>query len=138
MKLTKELIQEISTVINDGGSNEDAAIIAGINRTTFYEWLAIADDKPNSIYADFSDAVKTAKVKRKLRRTARIEAAAKEGNWQADAWYLERVYPEEFAKRDRTEHTGANGGPIVTEDLSGLTPEQRKARIDELIAKRGT
>lgn len=35
----------------------------------------------------------------------------------------------------RQEHTGRDGGPI---EVSNLTPEERKARIDELIQKRGT
>jgi len=36
---------------------------------------------------------------------------------------------------ERVEHTGKDGGPIET---SVLTPEERQARINELIAKRGT
>lgn len=36
----------------------------------------------------------------------------------------------------RSEHTGPGGGPIQTEDLSGLPPEERAARIAELLAKR--
>jgi hypothetical protein len=35
------------------------------------------------------------------------------------------------------EHTGKDGGPIQTQELSELSPEERKRRIDELIAKRG-
>lgn len=41
-------------------------------------------------------------------------------------------------RTERVEHTGANGGPIETLELSGLTAEERRARIDELISKRGT
>lgn len=36
----------------------------------------------------------------------------------------------------RVEHSGPGGGPIQTEDLSGLKPEERSARIAELLAKR--
>lgn len=36
--------------------------------------------------------------------------------------------------KNKLELTGANGGPIET---SSLTPEERQARINELIAKRG-
>jgi phage terminase small subunit len=43
-----------------------------------------------------------------------------------------------FNAPEKKEHTGPGGGPIVTEELSNLTPEDRQARIDELIAKRGT
>jgi len=41
-------------------------------------------------------------------------------NRRADRW------------RDRVEHTGAEGGPI---EVASLTPEERKARIAELLAK---
>ena len=36
-----------------------------------------------------------------MRRLARIEKVAEEGNWQADAWVLERKYPDKFGRRDR-------------------------------------
>jgi hypothetical protein len=31
--------------------------------------------------------------------------------------------------------TGPNGGPIQTEDLTGLTPEQRRARLQDVLAE---
>ena len=34
------------------------------------------------------------------RRLNRIDEAGQNGNWQADAWYLERRYPHLFGKRD--------------------------------------
>jgi hypothetical protein len=111
LKLNKKLIADIVAVINDGGTNEDAAILNDIAEETFYEWLRLAEVKKRSIYAEFSEAVKKAKVARKLRRLERIEKAGERKEWQADAWYLERVHPDEFGKREKHENTGPNGGP---------------------------
>jgi len=44
----------------------------------------------------------------------RIQKAGQEGVWQASAWFLERSFPERWAKRDtaRVELVGEGGGPV--------------------------
>jgi len=37
--------------------------------------------------------------------------------WQAAAWFLERVYPQRYSRRDRFEHSGPNGRPIQTQTV---------------------
>jgi len=64
----------------------------GISYQTFNEWR-----KEKS---EFSDAIKKAEVECKAGRIAVIFKAAEE-KWQAAAWWLERRYPQEFAKIDR-------------------------------------
>lgn len=54
-KCTPERVEKICQAIENGETNEMAAKLAGINRATFYDWMA-----RNS---DFSDAVKSARAK---------------------------------------------------------------------------
>lgn len=90
-KLTPVMLKTITDAMGTGLSVEDTCLYAGIGKSTFYEWIAE--------FPEFADAIKTAEVKAKMRRILRIEQAARDGHWQADAWYLERKYPEEFGKR---------------------------------------
>lgn len=90
-KLTREMVKTITDAMGTGMNVEDTCLYAGIGKSTFYEWIAE--------FPEFADAIKTAEVKAKMRRILRIEQAARNGAWQADAWYLERKYPEEFGKR---------------------------------------
>ena len=94
-KYTPETVAEITKAIREGCSQEDAALLAGINRATFYEWV---NTKP-----DFAEAVQKAHADFKRANVAAIRAAgmkAKDGevkgSWQANAWLLERKHPEEF------------------------------------------
>ncbi len=90
-KYSKEKLDKIVQGIGSGLTVEDTCLYADIHKSTYYDWLLT--------YSEFSDAVKTAEVKGKMRRILRIELAAQNGAWQADAWYLERKYPEEFGRK---------------------------------------
>lgn len=73
------------------------ALAAGIHHDTLYEWLKT---KP-----DFSAALEKAEASGEETRLHRIEQAAKKGEWQADAWWLERRYPDEWGRRERHDVT---------------------------------
>lgn len=40
-------------------------------------------------------------------------------------------------KRKAVEHSGPDGGPIETRDLSNLSDDEIKSRVDQLLSKRG-
>lgn len=44
-----------------------------------------------------------------------IQRAAIGGSWQAAAWWLERTQPGLYGRRQKFEHTGAEGQPIKLE-----------------------
>ena len=44
--------------------------------------------------------------------------------------------PAKYRENYSVEHTGPSGGPILVEDVSKLTAEERQARIDELLERR--
>ena len=110
MKYSSEKTEEICKHLETGLRREDAWEFVGISEATFYEWLK----KP-----EFSESIKKAELKNKQRNIVIIQNAAKK-TWQASAWWLERRFPEEFALKQRLEHTGKNGGPIATVDVSRI------------------
>ena len=89
MKYCQEIIEEICGYIEKGNFNKDAAMLAGIGESTFYEWK----DKP-----EFAEAIKKAESKCKNQCIQEIRRAGKE-QWQATAWFLERKYPKEFGRK---------------------------------------
>ena len=80
-----------------GATYKLAAESADMTYETLSEWMR--ED------AVFSAAVKKAEATRAQAAMRSIEKAAKEGQWQAAAWYLERRYPHEYG-RTVQEHTG--------------------------------
>lgn len=92
-----------------GATYQLAAAAGGITYDTFNEWRK-AD-------ASFSDAINAAEGKAAEQWLRYIERAAKDGNWQAAAWKLERRYPHMYGRtvqetRNTHEHSGPSGQPI--------------------------
>lgn len=94
MKYSKEITDEICKHITTGASNLDAATMCGISESTFYEWTK---------KSEFLESIKKAQLKKKIAMVNRILRAASD-TWTAAAWYLERVYPNEYGRYDRVEH----------------------------------
>jgi hypothetical protein len=86
-KRTPEVVGRIAEAVAIGLTDEEAALLAGINPDTMTEWRKDSE---------FSGAIKRATAKRLLARLGRIEAG--EQGWQGTAWALERLYPERFAR----------------------------------------
>jgi hypothetical protein len=112
-----------------GASLADCADLLRVSRDTF--WAAMRADPA------FRTGVKEAIKDGKLRLVKKVGNAKP---WQAAAWMLERKYGQEFGRKDRHEHTGANGGPIKSEtkvgplDLTKLTDTDLET-LRELRAK---
>ena len=112
-----------------GCNRTTAAIAAGVDRTTPYVWM---DEEP------FKAEVLAAEAHAIATRLQRILTAAEDGDWRADAWVLERQFPDGFGKQ-RVELTGKDGGPldhrVVLTDRIGEADDDTlralAARVDE-------
>ncbi len=111
-KLTPEVQQKIVGAIAAGNYYEVACAIAGISHTTFYNWLEKGRQgkKP---YVDFLEAVKKAEAANEAKRLQTITKAA-ETDWKANAWYLERRYPERWGRKERVYAEMAHSGTVTT------------------------
>ena len=99
LKLTDQLCDDICNDIKAGVPIDHAAIAHGITRATFYNWYNKGEDAKSGKFKKFYDKVEEAKSVAITLRARRIYKAG-ETNWQADAWWLERVDPENFGRKD--------------------------------------
>lgn len=115
-KYVPETIDRILSAIEIGAPFTHACNYAGISFETFNEW--------RKQYSEFAERVKEAEGKAVIGWLDKIEAAAKDGNWTAAAWKLERRFPHDFGRRDRM--------PIDVSELD----KQFEAEVANLIAGR--
>ena len=103
LKLTDQLCDDICNDIKAGVPIDHAAIAHGITRATFYNWYRKGEEAKSGKFRQFHDKVEEAKSVAITLRARRIYKAG-EDNWQADAWWLERVDPDNFGRKDKHEH----------------------------------
>lgn len=100
------------------GLKRTECFIGIIAESTFFKWLK---ERP-----EFLEAVRIAEFKCKRRALFLLHRSMeKDARWSA--WWLERKCSDEFAPRQKFEHTGARGGPIRAvggPNLTGVTEKQ--------------
>ena len=111
-KLTEVVIKRLEEALLAGNYIETACDYAGINRATFYKWMAEAE-KPGAkpLFRELSDTVTQARAQAEMRNVLRIQKAADE-SWQAAGWWLERSFPQRWGRHQKVELSGSNGGAI--------------------------
>ena len=146
-KLTKELVREAVTLVQNGASNKDVIAYLGVNQATFYRWL---NTPKTENQRELCKLLKKAETERKVWHLQRIHKAAEEGNWQASSpamqWMAEHCaeygfiirYPED--KEDVTEinyepwHLRYVGNPAATYIMeNGLCLEEFHQQLQEAI-----
>lgn len=132
-KLTPETQKKIVDAISEGNYLETAAAIGGVTYTTLNNWMKKGESTSSGAYVEFLEAVKKAEAEAEALRVSRISKAGKEGNWQADAWYLERRYPDRWGKRVQ-EVTGKDGGPL---EYVQRVQELTDSELERIILGRG-
>ena len=98
-KLTDPLCDEICNDIKAGVPIEHAAISHGISKKTFYNWYNKGEKARSGKFRKFYDKVTEAKSVAVTLRARRVYKAG-ETSWQAVAWWLERVDPDNFGRKD--------------------------------------
>ena len=121
-KLTAEMQSEIVELLKAGNYIETACAVAGLHKSTFYDWMKIADASTHkNKYTNFSDAVKKAMAWAEARDVA-IIARHSEKYWQAAAWRLERKYPERWGRQKlEVQHSGK-----IDADVSHIADTDRE------------
>lgn len=130
-KLTPELQRQLVGAISKGYYIQTACQLVGIGESTFYRWLEQGEKAKSGPYREFWEALKRAEAYAEAKRVDNILKAGEMGDWKADAWYLERRYPERWARKERHEHTGKDGGPIEVVDAR----ERLRERLSRMSAQ---
>lgn len=126
-KLTQAISDKIVEAILAGNYQDAAARYAGIDPATFYRWMQKGDGSDDH-YGEFREAVENAKAAAEVENVAIIRRAARDGTWQAAAWWLERTRPQKYGRKERYEVTGAEGGSLQV-DVSMQDLEEKVSRI---------
>jgi len=128
MKYSPETVKTICDHILIGLSQKDAALMAGISESVFYLWKSQAEaGDPEKL--EFLESLKKAEAQLKASSLMEITKQGKENkSWQAIAWILERKFPKEFGRWDRTSLE------IVDNATLSETDEYTKEELSELWA----
>jgi hypothetical protein len=152
-KLTPELQQKIVEVLAAGNYIEAACDYVGISHTAFFEWLNRGErgwqiDIDGGFVA-FAEAIKRARSQAEVGSVTRIRRAAsgelrvkrktttkadgttvdeewfQPPQWTADAWFLERSYPQRWGRRV-VEHQGSKENPVEVrvKGYFGFNPDE--------------
>jgi hypothetical protein len=134
LKLTPDVQGRIVQAIAAGNTRETAAAYAGINVATLYRWLAEAAAGANGIKREFHEAVKKAEADAVVTSVAIIRQAAHD-SWQAAAWWLERRYPDDWARRERLEikHLIETEAKRVADELGLPDSAEVVAEVERLL-----
>ena len=125
-KLTPERHQQIIEYLRLGLTQEQAALAAGIHPGTLYRWLQRGDDPTAPpIYREFRDALKVARAEAERAYLTIIRSAAEAGTWQAAAWFLERSFPDRWARRDRLTVDVTTAESVIDRELRRLSEQLR-------------
>ena len=108
---TPELVAFLFEKISTGSTVKAACAMAVLTESSYYSWMARGQKEAKrleldntypiekeTIYLDFMESMKKAIPFRKDILMQRIIIAGEE-NWQANAWMLERLHPDEYGKR---------------------------------------
>jgi len=109
-KLTKELIEQAYKLVAAGNYHKDVYPILGVDESTWYRWLSDGEKAKSGIKKEFSETIKKAEKVAIARNVGVIQQAAKEGNWQAAAWWLERKYFEDWGRKDKVDLSADKDG----------------------------
>jgi transposase len=138
--LTSELRENFMRIIRNGNSRRNACDAIGISERTLYVWQQRAEKEPETEFFHFFQCLKKAESEAERAAVSVIRSAMTE-HWQAAAWFLERKFPETWARKEKVEHSGPDGGPIQGQIVCGMTREQiRKIHIErcEELIRRAT
>ena len=146
-KLTQEVQDNICNWLKLGYYQEDAAIMAGISASPYYEWIKKGEQERVALeegedmlslgetslpapeeeaqeievfypFLEFSEAVKKARAEAEGAHIRNIRKAADNGVWQASAWFLERSHPKKWGKRSQLELNAGQADEPVQFEIS--------------------
>ena len=102
-KLKPELTEALVSIFERGQTSIDSAChLVGIGPRTFHAWMERGRDGDPE-YTQFQQAIEKARAGAVQSYLEVIHTAAQNGTWQAAAWWLERVLPEQYGRKTTVE-----------------------------------
>ena len=112
IEITKELCKKAEGLAAQGLTMNQIASVLGMGERTLYEKV--------KEYSHFSQAISNGKSKGIAQITNALFKKAKEGDVAAQKYYLNNRDNSNWKDRieQKTEHTGPDGGPIQTQNIT--------------------
>jgi hypothetical protein len=116
-----EAIEKMKSALRSGNDIETAAHFAGQSLPTVYRWLELGKIEAERVatglqpvpehesFLEFWEELRQARAEAIVRNVAFIQTAAKNGSWQAAAWWLERTVPETYSRSKTAKLTDQDG-----------------------------
>ena len=98
--LTDDVREQIVKLVEAGNYIETAVLCVGVSRSSYKNWMRWGAKQETGIYRQFFNAVRKAEALAEARAIVRVRQAGQKW-WQAEAWYLERKYPDRWGRYDR-------------------------------------
>ncbi len=117
MKLTAELTEKFCAMIRQGITQERAAWSCGVDDATIWKWKHRGQVELSGKYRDFWEAYRKAEGDCEVLALSLINKAARDGDWRAMAWRLERMNPDRYGQKIR------------------VTIEERKRMASDLLSR---
>ena len=126
-KLTYELVEKAVEMKSNGLNDCDISAAIGVCKQTFSKWINHPETK---VQRELSECIKKAEssYKEALLNTIRDAALAKNSNWTAAAWLLERKYPDEYSQNRRIANELAENAPKIVLGVNIGVAESDKER----------
>ncbi len=99
-KLTPERQAKLVEVIAAGNYYETACQAAGVDYSTFRNWMIRGEEETHGKYREFFEALTRAEAEAEMQAVA-IWHKAMPDDWRAAQMFLERRYPERWGKQSR-------------------------------------
>ena len=126
-KYHPETVAAIVAALTLGNTRTDSALIAGINRDTFHEWM--------KVYPAFSVEVERAEARARQRAVAQL-AKAGSRDWRAALAFLERRDRDNWGRQERVDislDADAEIKRIAAE--TGVDEASVRAEIDAILSR---
>jgi hypothetical protein len=107
-RLTAEVEKRICDALAAGNTRADAARYAGINPSTFYDWMKRGRSASRGRFSEFANKVREAEARCAVGYVATVKKAAAK-DWRAAAWWLSRRR-KAFRDKQQAEVKGAGPG----------------------------
>jgi transposase len=99
-RLTAEVAATICDALLSGSTQETAAAYASVPASTYWQWLKNGRNGGSLAERRFAADVEKAIATFKVGAAAKV---AKSQDWRAQAWLLERRFPQDFGQVQRVE-----------------------------------
>jgi len=94
----------VEEALAEGYSLQIAAMKAGVDRKTLRRWFQRGMDGSQPEFTEFLQRCEAARASFEMTRVDIIKKAGDKGEWTAAAWWLERMEPDTYGKKQVMRH----------------------------------